>query len=104
MGTKFPATLMVFGVALISSEGGVHHGSPIFSHGLRVNADANGDAYVETPQITVVKLPWIDIVVNGGRPYIFQGDSALFHEALKIQNCLAENFNYHIIMCEAWRG
>ncbi|KAM3174043.1 hypothetical protein ACTXT7_011339 [Hymenolepis weldensis] len=84
-GTKFPATV-VFGVALVSSEGGVHHGSSIFSHGLRVNADANGDAYVKTPQIIVVKMPWIDIVVNGGRPYVFQRDSALFHEALKGQN------------------
>ncbi|KAM3186550.1 hypothetical protein ACTXT7_004121 [Hymenolepis weldensis] len=31
--------------------------------GLRVNA--NADAYVETLQTIVVKLPWIDSVANG---------------------------------------
>ncbi|KAM3179779.1 hypothetical protein ACTXT7_017620, partial [Hymenolepis weldensis] len=53
--------------------------------GLRVNAHphahahahADADAYVETLQSIVVKPPWIDSAVNGGRPsYVFQQDSA----------------------------
>ncbi|KAM3185613.1 hypothetical protein ACTXT7_006024 [Hymenolepis weldensis] len=36
--------------------------------GLRVNADADADAYVETPQFIIAKPPWIDSVANGGRP------------------------------------
>ncbi|KAM3170943.1 hypothetical protein ACTXT7_017601 [Hymenolepis weldensis] len=53
--------------------------------GLRVNADV--EAYVETLQATVVKPPWIDSVVNGGRPpCVFQPDSLPSHKALKPQN------------------
>ncbi|KAM3187865.1 hypothetical protein ACTXT7_001461 [Hymenolepis weldensis] len=45
MRTKFPATVMVFDVVVVSSEG--HIMTPqFFSQGLRVDADA--DAYVET--------------------------------------------------------
>ncbi|KAM3175869.1 hypothetical protein ACTXT7_007657 [Hymenolepis weldensis] len=53
--------------------------------GLRVNADADtdADAYVETLQTIVVKLPWIDSVTNGGRPYVFQQESAASHKAPK---------------------
>ncbi|KAM3186664.1 hypothetical protein ACTXT7_003870 [Hymenolepis weldensis] len=46
---------------------------PFFPLDLRANAGA--DAYVETLQ-TIVKPPWIDRVANGGRPYVFQQDSA----------------------------
>ena len=61
MCTKFPATVMVFGV---SSEG--HIMPPhFFPQGLRVNADT----YVETLQ-TIVK-PWIDSVANESLPTRF---------------------------------
>ncbi|KAM3178570.1 hypothetical protein ACTXT7_002273 [Hymenolepis weldensis] len=51
---------------------------------LRVNTDA--DAYVEALQTIAVKPPCIDSVANGGRPYIFQQDSAPSHKALKTQD------------------
>ncbi|KAM3171281.1 hypothetical protein ACTXT7_016924 [Hymenolepis weldensis] len=40
------------------------------------------DAYVETLQASVVKPPWINGLANGGRPYVFQLDSAPSHKAL----------------------
>ncbi|KAM3176011.1 hypothetical protein ACTXT7_007341 [Hymenolepis weldensis] len=61
-----------------------------FFDGLRVNADA--DAYVVTLQAIVVKPLWIDSVANGARPYVFLQDSAPSHNALKIQDWMAENF------------
>ncbi|KAM3187090.1 hypothetical protein ACTXT7_003000 [Hymenolepis weldensis] len=89
MSTKFPATVMVFGVVM-GSEG--HIMTPQFPpQGLRVNADA--DAHVETLQTTVVKPPLIDSVANGGKPYVFQQDSPPSHKAPKIQGWMAENFN-----------
>ncbi|KAM3183734.1 hypothetical protein ACTXT7_009791 [Hymenolepis weldensis] len=62
--------------------------------GLRVNADA--DAYVKTLQTIVVKPPWIDSVANGGRPSVLQQDLAPSHEALKIHNCMTENFHLYV--------
>ncbi|KAM3178811.1 hypothetical protein ACTXT7_001845 [Hymenolepis weldensis] len=53
MRAKFPPTVLAFGV-MKGSEG--HIRTPqFFPQDLRVNADA--DAYVETPQTIVVKLP-----------------------------------------------
>ncbi|KAM3182901.1 hypothetical protein ACTXT7_011420 [Hymenolepis weldensis] len=62
MRTNFPPTVMLFGIS---------------SEGLGVNADADIDAYVETLQISVVKLPWTNSVVNGGRLHVFQQDPGL---------------------------
>jgi DDE superfamily endonuclease len=83
MHTKFPSSVMVFGV--VTNEG---HVMPpyFFPQGLRVNADA----YIETLD-TIVK-PWIDTVAQG-RPYVFQQDSAPAHTASKTQEWLAENFH-----------
>ncbi|KAM3187133.1 hypothetical protein ACTXT7_002939 [Hymenolepis weldensis] len=67
MSTKFPPTVMTFSV---------------ISSGLRVNADA----YVVTLQAIVIKPPWIDCIVNGGRPHVFEHDSAPSYKALKTQN------------------
>ncbi|KAM3172522.1 hypothetical protein ACTXT7_014352 [Hymenolepis weldensis] len=47
---------------------------------------ADTNAYVKTPQNIVVKLPWIDDVASGGRPYIFQKHLAPFHRPLKTQD------------------
>ncbi|KAM3172040.1 hypothetical protein ACTXT7_015362 [Hymenolepis weldensis] len=56
-----------------------------FPQSLRVNADADtdADAYVETLQTIAVKLPWIDSVTNGVRPYVFQQELAPSHKAPK---------------------
>ncbi|KAM3175847.1 hypothetical protein ACTXT7_007722 [Hymenolepis weldensis] len=51
--------------------------------------------HVETLQIVVVKPPQIDSVANGGRPHIFQQDSAPSHEALKARDSVAGNFHHH---------
>ncbi|KAM3186058.1 hypothetical protein ACTXT7_005155 [Hymenolepis weldensis] len=66
-----------------------------FPQGLRVNEDAGADAYLENLQTIVVKRPWIDSVVNGGRPYVSQPDSASSHKALKTQEWMSENFHHH---------
>ncbi|KAM3187693.1 hypothetical protein ACTXT7_001806 [Hymenolepis weldensis] len=67
MCTKFPPTVMIFGVVVVvvRSEGHIIT-PPFFPQGLRVNADAG--ANVETFQTTVAKLPRIDSIANGGRP------------------------------------
>ncbi|KAM3187451.1 hypothetical protein ACTXT7_002302 [Hymenolepis weldensis] len=59
MRTKFPQTVMVFGVVavvvVVSSEG--HIMTPqFFPQSLRVNADIDADAYVETLHTIVVGL------------------------------------------------
>ncbi|KAM3182025.1 hypothetical protein ACTXT7_013221 [Hymenolepis weldensis] len=53
---------------------------------VNANADADADAYVEILQTTVVKPPYIDSIASGGRPYVFQQDSAPSHKALKFQD------------------
>ncbi|KAM3177496.1 hypothetical protein ACTXT7_004423 [Hymenolepis weldensis] len=53
MRTKFPSTVIVFGV--VSSEGEAHEDFSIFPQDLRVDAD--GDAYVETLQTICVRYP-----------------------------------------------
>ncbi|KAM3186045.1 hypothetical protein ACTXT7_005183 [Hymenolepis weldensis] len=58
MHTKFPTTVMVFGVVRIKE---LIVTPPCFPQGFRVNADA--DAYVETLQTILVKPPWIDSTV-----------------------------------------
>ncbi|KAM3177930.1 hypothetical protein ACTXT7_003572 [Hymenolepis weldensis] len=63
--TKFPPIMMISGV--VSIEG--HYDSSIFFHG--------ADAYAKILQTIVVKPLWIDNVANGGRPFVFQQDSAL---------------------------
>ena len=66
MKTKFPATVMVFGV--VSSEG--HIMPPyIFEVGLKVNTKVYLDV------LKSVVIPWCNQVV-GGRPWVWQQDSA----------------------------
>ncbi|KAM3188435.1 hypothetical protein ACTXT7_000261 [Hymenolepis weldensis] len=92
MCTKLPPAVMVFDI--VSNERGIHHDFSIFQQGLRVNAAADADAYVETLQTIVVKSPRIDNVANGGRPYVFLQDSAASHKALETQDSMAENFQH----------
>ena len=75
MHTKYPATLIVFGVAC--NEG--HFMPPhFFPQGLKINAAA----YINVLK-TVVK-PWIDGICND-RPYVFQQDSAPSNKAMVTQ-------------------
>ena len=75
MKTKFPATVMVFGV--VSSEG--HIMPPhIFEDGLKVNTKVYLDV------LKSVLIPWCNQVA-GGRAWVWQQDSALAHKSKKTQ-------------------
>lgn len=91
MKTKFPATVMVFGV--ISSEG---HVMPphIFETGLKVNTDI----YLSVMEDVV--LPWIKETA-GNRPWVWQQDSAPCHVSKKSLLWLKENC-YDFISKDTW--
>ena len=75
MKTKFPATVMVFGV--VSSEG--HIMPPhIFEVGLKVNTKVYLDV------LKSVVIPWCNQVA-GGRPWVWQQDSVLAHKSKETQ-------------------
>ena len=75
MKTKFPATVMVFGV--VSSEG--HIMAPhIFEVGLKVNTKVYLDV------LKSVMIPWCNQVA-GGRPWVWQQDSAPAHKSKETQ-------------------
>ena len=75
MKTKFPATVMVFGV--VSSEG--HIMPPhIFEVGLKVNTKVYLDV------LKSVVIPWCNQVA-GGRPLLWQQDPALAHKSKETQ-------------------
>ena len=65
MKTKFPATIMVFGV--VSSEGQIMP-PHIFEVGLKVNTKVYLDV------LKSVVIPWCN-QVSGGRPWVWQQDS-----------------------------
>ena len=75
MKTKFPATVMVFGV--VSSE---DHIMPphIFEVGLKVNTKVYLDV------LKSVVIPWCNQVA-GGRPWVLQQDSAPAHKSKETQ-------------------
>ena len=91
MKTKFPATVMVFGV--VSSEG---HVMPphIFEAGLRVNTKI----YLEVMKDNVV--PWIKEVA-GDRPWVWQQDSAPCHTSRKSMFWLQNNC-YDLVTPDVW--
>ena len=73
--TKFPSTVMVFGV--VSSEG--HIMPPhIFKVGLKVNTKVYLDV------LKSVVIPWCNQVA-GARPWVWQQDSALAHKSKETQ-------------------
>ena len=75
MKTNFPATVMVF--AVVSSEG--HIMPPhIFEVGLKVNTK------MYQVVLKSVVIPWCNQVA-GGRPWVWQQDSALAHKSKKTQ-------------------
>ena len=75
MKTKFPATVMVFGV--VSSEG---HTMPphVFEVGLKVNTKVYLDV------LKSVVIPWCNQVA-GGRPWVWQQDSTPAHKSKETQ-------------------
>ena len=75
MKTKFPATVMVFGV--VSSEGHIMP-SHIFEVGLKVNTK------VYLGVLKNVVILWCNQVA-GGRPWMWQQDSALAHKSKETQ-------------------
>ena len=76
--TKFPATVMVFGV--VSSEG--HIMPPhIFEVGLKVNTKMYLDV------LKSVVIPWCNQVA-GGRPWVWQQDSEPAHKSKETQGWL----------------
>ena len=75
--TKFPATVMVFGV--ISSEGQIIP-PHIFEVGLKVNTKLYLDV------LKSVVIPWCNQVASG-RPWVWQQDSAPVHKSKEIQAC-----------------
>ena len=80
MKTKFSATVMVFG--MVSSEG--HIMPPhIFKVGLKVNTKVHLDA------LKCVVIPWCNQVA-GGRPWVWQQDSALVHKSKETPSLASE--------------
>ena len=82
MKTKFPATSKVFGV--VSSEG--HIMPPhIFAVGLKVNTKVYLDV------LKSVGIPWCNQVA-GGRPWVWQQDSAPAHKSKETQALLQKEY------------
>ena len=83
MKTKFPATVMVFGV--VSNEG--HVMSPhIFEFGLKVNTKVYLDV------LKSVVIPWCNQVA-GGRSWVWQQDLAPAHKSKETQAWLQKECN-----------
>ena len=75
MKTKFPAMVMVFGV--VSSE------SPVMPpHIFEVSLKVNTKVYLDV--LKSVVIPWCNQVA-GGRPWMWQQDSALAHKSKETQ-------------------
>ena len=82
MKTKFPATIMVFGV--VSSEG--HIMPPhIFEVGLKVNTKVYQDV------LKSVMIPWGNQVADG-IPWMWQQDSAPAHKPKETQSWLQKEY------------
>ena len=91
MKTKFPATVMVFGV--VSSEG--HIMPPhIFKVGLKVNTKL----YLDVLKSMVI--PWCNQVA-GGRLWVWQQDSAPAHKSKETQASLQKEC-YDFVLFSHW--
>ena len=91
MKTKFPATVMVFGV--VSSEG--HIMPPhIFEVCLKVNIKVYMDV------LKCVVIPWCNQVA-GGRPWVWQQNSAPAHRSKETQAWL-QNECYNFLSFSLW--
>ena len=91
MKTKFPATVMVFGV--VSSEG--HIMPPhIFEASLKVNTKVYLDV------LKSVVIPWCNQVASG-RPWVWQQDSAPAHKSKETQAWLQKEC-YEFVPFSHW--
>ena len=91
MKTKFPATVMVFGV--VSSEG--HIMPPhIFEVGLKINTKVYLDV------LKSVVIPWCNQVA-GDRPWVWQQDSAPAHKSKETQAWLQKEC-YDFVSFSHW--
>ena len=84
MKTKFPATVMVFGV--VSSEG---HIMP--PHIFEVSLKVNTKVYLDV--LKSVVIPWCN-QVTGGKPWVWQQDLAPAHKSKETQDWLQECYNF----------
>ena len=84
MKTKFPATVMVFGVVLREGHIMPPH---IFEVGLKVNIKV----YLDVLKSMVI--PWCN-QVYGGRPWVWQQDSASAHKSKETQAWLQECYDF----------
>ena len=75
MKTKFPATVMVFGV--VSSEGHI-----MLPHIFKVSLKVNTKVYLDVLKSLVI--PWCNQMA-GGRPWVWQQDSAPAHKSKETQ-------------------
>ena len=75
MKTKFPATVMVFGV--VSSEGHI-----MLPHIFEVSLKVNTKVYLDV--LKSVVIPWCNQVA-GGRSWVWQQDSAPAHKSKETQ-------------------
>ena len=92
MKRKFPAMVMVFGV--VSSESHIMP-SHIFEVGLKVNTKVYLDV------LKSVVIPWCSQVA-GGRPGVWQQDSALAHKSKETQAWLQKEC-YNFVPFSHWR-
>ena len=91
MKTKFPATVMVFGV--VSSEG--HIMPPqIFEVGLKVNTKVYLDV------LKSVVIPWCNQVA-GGKLWVWQQDSAPGHKS-KVTQAWLQKESYDFVPFSHW--
>ena len=91
MKTKFPATVMVFGV--VSSEG---HIMP--PHIFEVSLKVNTKVYLDV--LKSVVIPWCNQVA-GGRPWVWQQDSAPAHKSKETQAWLQKEC-YNFVLFSHW--
>ena len=91
MKTKFPATVMVFGVV---SSGGHIMPPHIFEVGLKVNTKVYLDV------LKSVMIPWCNQVA-GGRHWVWQQDSAPAHKSKKTQAWLQKEY-YDFVTFSHW--
>ena len=91
MKTKFPATVMVFGV--VSSEG---HIMP--PHIFEVSLKVNTKVYLDV--LKSVVIPWCNQVASG-RPWVWQQDSASAHKSKETQAWLQKEC-YNFVPFSHW--
>ena len=82
MKTKFPATVMIFGI--VSSEGRIMP-PHIFEVGLKVNTKVYLD------ELKSVVIPWCNQVADG-RPWVWQQDSAPEIKSKETQSWLPKEY------------